>query len=116
MAMNLDIVNLHYMCKVIASPVIYVNYVNGNIRETGLSSSDFFLFADSIGSPGFLPDREQHYYINNAPPPGDNHNLHLRHSEKANLFFLDGHVSAWGPDQLANAEWFHYIDEDFVGH
>ena len=116
MAMNHLIVNLHYVCKIITSPVIYVNYKNGNVAKTGLSPSEFFLFADSARSPGWLPDRGQQYYINNAAPPGDSHDLHLRHGGKANLFFIDGHVGTWGPDQLADVGWFHYLDENFVSH
>ena len=63
-------------------------------------------------------DRYQAPYISNARPGeerakgiGGNRTLHLRHSKKANIFYIDGHVAPISKEEINDETYLTYANE-----
>ena len=63
-------------------------------------------------------DRYQAPYISNARPGeerakgiGGNRTLHLRHSKKANVFYIDGHVAPISKEEINDETYLTYANE-----
>jgi prepilin-type processing-associated H-X9-DG protein len=75
-----------------------VNSLRMNFNHPDINPTRYILLADSINGEGRQIFR---LWATTASPTGS---LHLRHSDRANVAFLDGHVGAHGADTLAKLE------------
>lgn len=82
-------------------------------RSSNTSPSEFIFMGDSIRT-GYSPI-SQYYQIANTTTATYGR-IHTRHSGRANILFIDGHVKSCGPDDLANYGFNNYVDEDGNTH
>lgn len=75
-----------------------VNSLRMNFNNPDINPTRYILLADSINGEGRQIFR---LWARNATPTGS---IHLRHSDRANIAFLDGHVGAHGSDTLGKLE------------
>lgn len=68
---------------------------------------EIFLFADSVK----YTSGEQKYYILPTVFTVENSAIHTRHSKRANLAFVDGHVEAGGASELKDLGVTKYVSE-----
>lgn len=73
-----------------------------NFNRVGNSASCAVL-ADSVGEPGIFPRATQFLF---AGLGGETQGglMHFRHSGKANVFFLDGHIQAMSPREVRSLQ------------
>lgn len=81
-----------------------------NFNRTDIDPSRYMLMADSLNSAGRQIFR---LWANDANGIGS---IHLRHNDRANVAFLDGHVEALGPDSLGKLDPTLHGGYDFDGN
>jgi len=90
------IVPAEYQLFTIASPNQWSYTKASEVRDP----ANYPIYGDSLGVGTVFPamlGKQTHDFYNSNTPEGL---LHLRHAGKANLWFLDGHVEACGPNRI----------------
>lgn len=86
------------------SSYIY-NVAGGEVRDLeGAdygSASKFMILGDSVytGASAFEANKQSYYFLTRSP---DSHAIHLRHNNRGNFLFADGHIESMSADSLTS--------------